>query len=173
MRLIRRVDATPASDQKLLDSIREVCRNPFLTYKGSRQTSALASPQRFGSEGLSVTTDARHAASFDLNSAAFLAAGDRFDHSIRRSTLAGVTCRRTSCWCSRAPPQWDSCKCPRAQNPTLACLTFRNRAIGTPLAWPEAAKVAGHVRQWGIEVSRTQSSCDQCSLLAAIACDME
>ncbi|KAF2150130.1 GCS-domain-containing protein [Myriangium duriaei CBS 260.36] len=24
-------------------------------------------------------------------------------------------------------------------------------AIGTPLAWPEAAKVAGHVRSWGIE----------------------
>jgi hypothetical protein len=26
------------------------------------------------------------------------------------------------------------------------------RAIGTPLDWPEAKKVAGHVRSWGIEV---------------------
>ncbi|KAI7680562.1 hypothetical protein KC353_g22039, partial [Hortaea werneckii] len=24
-------------------------------------------------------------------------------------------------------------------------------AIGTPLQWPEAKKVAGHVREWGIE----------------------
>jgi glutamate--cysteine ligase catalytic subunit len=26
------------------------------------------------------------------------------------------------------------------------------RALGTPLAWPEAKKVAGQVREWGIEV---------------------
>lgn len=25
-------------------------------------------------------------------------------------------------------------------------------AVGTPLDWPEAKKVADHVRQWGIEV---------------------
>lgn len=24
-------------------------------------------------------------------------------------------------------------------------------AVGTPLDWPEAKKVAGHVREWGIE----------------------
>lgn len=24
-------------------------------------------------------------------------------------------------------------------------------AVGTPLEWPEAKKVAGHVREWGIE----------------------
>jgi hypothetical protein len=27
-----------------------------------------------------------------------------------------------------------------------------SRAIGTPLEWPEAKKVASHVRSWGIEV---------------------
>lgn len=26
-----------------------------------------------------------------------------------------------------------------------------NRALGTPLDWPEAKKNANHVRQWGIE----------------------
>ena len=28
------------------------------------------------------------------------------------------------------------------------------RALGTPLAWPEAKKSAGQVREWGIEVRR-------------------
>jgi hypothetical protein len=27
--------------------------------------------------------------------------------------------------------------------------------VGTPLEWPEAKKVAGHVREWGIEVCQT------------------
>ncbi len=26
------------------------------------------------------------------------------------------------------------------------------RAVGTPLAWPDAKKNANHVREWGIEV---------------------
>lgn len=35
------------------------------------------------------------------------------------------------------------------------CAVLANRipsAIGTPLEWPEAKKVASHVRSWGIEV---------------------
>jgi len=30
------------------------------------------------------------------------------------------------------------------------------RALGTPLDWPEAKKVASHVREWGIEVRNNQ-----------------
>jgi len=30
---------------------------------------------------------------------------------------------------------------------------WKRSAVGTPLDWPEAKKVAGHVREWGIEVS--------------------
>jgi hypothetical protein len=48
---------------------------------------------------------------------------------------------------------WVSCKgnhCPRSDHHTL--ITPIYRALGTPLAWPEAKKVAGQVREWGIEV---------------------
>jgi hypothetical protein len=42
-------------------------------------------------------------------------------------------------------------------------------AIGTPLEWPEAKKVAGHVRSWGIEVRLYQSIREGCSnVMAAI-----
>lgn len=30
-------------------------------------------------------------------------------------------------------------------------MDLHNRALGTPLAWPEAKKVASQVREWGIE----------------------
>lgn len=33
---------------------------------------------------------------------------------------------------------------------------MQRRAVGTPLDWPEAKKVAGHVREWGIEVRRAK-----------------
>ena len=35
----------------------------------------------------------------------------------------------------------------------LSTNAVHRRATGTPLEWPEAKKVADHVRNWGIEVS--------------------
>jgi hypothetical protein len=41
-------------------------------------------------------------------------------------------------------------RCTSAQRAALA--NRISSAIGTPLEWPEAKKVASHVRSWGIEV---------------------
>ena len=40
----------------------------------------------------------------------------------------------------------------RTANLPISELTIYHRAIGTPLAWPEAKKKADQVRAWGIEV---------------------
>jgi hypothetical protein len=61
---------------------------------------------------------------------------------------------------ARAPTRFDQslvCDwgwvCCETQLTRLAVLANRiSRAIGTPLEWPEAKKVASHVRSWGIEV---------------------
>lgn len=50
----------------------------------------------------------------------------------------------------------------------------QTRALGTPLAWPEAKKVAGQVREWGIEVGHNSTRNGERTLTeTAIACDME
>lgn len=49
---------------------------------------------------------------------------------------------------------WVSCRKNRRPVPigTKPLTAPICRALGTPLAWPEAKKVAGQVREWGIEV---------------------
>lgn len=49
---------------------------------------------------------------------------------------------------------WVSCKKKQSQHACKANLTnasSAHRALGTPLPWPEAKKVANQVREWGIE----------------------
>lgn len=43
--------------------------------------------------------------------------------------------------------------CMRLSHTPIQNVDCERSAVGTPLEWPEAKKVAGHVREWGIEVS--------------------
>jgi hypothetical protein len=72
---------------------------------------------------------------------------------------------------ARAPTRFDQslvCDwgwvCCETHITRLAVLANRiSRAIGTPLEWPEAKKVASHVRSWGIEVCTPMISSRSCS----------
>ena len=49
--------------------------------------------------------------------------------------------------------QWGYCESlTSTQYPPCLTDSWYSRAVGTPLDWPEAKKVASHVRSWGIEV---------------------
>jgi hypothetical protein len=48
---------------------------------------------------------------------------------------------------------------------------FPTSAIGTPLEWPEAKKVASHVRSWGIEVGFQPGDASSCGgFLVTLSC---